>query len=129
MPPTDATDVLNRLLLLEHGRQAVVDQLWATITSYIVETAYSPNAAAISPDVASSNLWMVTAVVATLPANATGLLQLGDITIPLGQGVTILAPVGILLTQTSTRALSSTVAGPISLTLTGQIHPTRGTLA
>lgn len=121
-------DVLERLALLEHGRQALVDSLWARIPSYVVEAGYGAAVTSLVVNPQTTKLERINAVVAALPSGATGLLQLGDVVIPLGQGITNLGGVGFLLSTTSTRSLTSTVSGPLALVLFGEILPTDGVL-
>ena len=121
-------DLYERLDKIETGRQSLINALWAQIPTDITEHAYL--AAALSLQVAplSTGLIKVTTLVATLPATSTGLLQLGDVTIPLPSGLTHLQGLRILLHSGSSRLLTSTIAGPMSLTLCGQVQPTYGVL-
>lgn len=112
---------------LETGRQALVDALWARIPVEITEHRYLATAASVATDPVTTQLIKVTAVVVTLPAAATGLLQLGDVTIPVGEGVTNLIGLRVFLHQSDIRLAQSTKAGPISLTIAAEIAPTIGT--
>lgn len=121
-------DVLERLVLLEHGRQALVDSLWARIPSYVVEAGYQAAVTSLTVNPQTTKLERINAVIASLPSGATGLLQLGDVIVPLGQGITNMGGVGFLLNTTSTRSLTSTVSGPLALVLFGEVLPTDGVL-
>ncbi len=112
---------------LTTGRQAMVDALWARIPVEITEHRYVATAKTVATAPVTTQLVKVTSVVATLPTGATGTLQLGDLVIPLGQGVTNLIGLRVFLHQSDTRLLQSTKAGPVSLTLSGEVAPTIGT--
>lgn len=121
-------DLYERLDKIETGRQSLINALWAQIPSDITETAYSGAAKSLRTTPQTSELVKITAFVATLPATATGTLQLGDVTIPLPSGFTTATGLRLLLRTDDTRLLQSTKTGPMSLTICGQIAPTRGVL-
>lgn len=127
-------EISERLAALPNGlRQTLQDHLWADIPVTITEAAYNANLATGTPMYATpqtSALELITAVIATVPAGATGLIQLGSIFIPAGAGPTLLAPVEILLSSTDARSLTiSTTAGPAALVLCGRQRPTFGVMA
>jgi len=125
---------------LQNGQAALAERLWALIPSYILEWAYSPSATTLSSsDVGTggsyatlsaqtSELEYITSVLACVPSGQTGVVQLGTVNIPVGQGVTMLAPVNFPLFQADIRSLVVTSAGPVGLYLAGQVAPTRGKL-
>lgn len=114
-------------------RQALADHQWSTISLMVDEFAYAANQATGAPltvAAQTSGLELITSVVACVPAGATGLVQLGLMAIPVGAGVTIVAPVQKLLGATDARALTLAGSnGPAALWLTGQQMPTYGVLA
>lgn len=121
-------DLYERLDKIETGRQSLINALWAQIPSDITETVYSATAKTVATTPQTSELVKITSFVATLPATSTGTLQLGDVTIPLPSGLSTATGLRLLLRQTDLRLLKSTKTGPMSLTICGQIAPTRGVL-
>ena len=125
---------------LQNGQAALAEQLWAAISSNILEWAYSPSATILSSsDVATggsyptlsaqtSELEYITSIVACVPTSQTGIIQLGSVNIPIGVGVTVMAPVNFPLFMADIRSLTVTGAGPCGLYLMGRVAPTRGKL-
>ena len=127
----DVLELLNRLVALEQGRQSLLDHLWAEIPSIVNEYIYQPAQTANVPlllSAVTSELWECTSAVAIIPAAATGLLQLGAISLPLSQGLTLISPLRVVMTSGALRSITSTVTGPTALLLCGTLHPTRGTM-
>ena len=138
------TRIMERFELLEHGMGALAEQLASAIPSYTLEYAYSPSATALvssSTNVdgvavggfptlgpQTDDLIYILSAIASVPSGATGLLQLGSVTIPVTNGTTVLAPLRIPLFPQDLRALTVTSAGPLALVLMGQVGPTRGKL-
>lgn len=116
-------------------RQTLAERQWAAIALTANEYIYTPaqgigqvNAALITPQY--SQQVMYHSIVAVVPAGATGLIQLGSLTIPVSAGPTVITPVEMQLGPGDTRSLVlATAAGPSLLWLTGQQLPTSGVLA
>lgn len=130
-PHPDFTErILELLGGLEHGRQALLDQLWAEIPSWIFESAYNPTQGANVPLVVgpqTTTLEVITCVIASLPA--AGLLQLGSNQLPLPAGVTVLDGATLVLNSSAVRTLTPSALGPTALWLSGHQAPTAGVLA
>jgi hypothetical protein len=136
--------IMERFELLEHGMGALAEQLASAIPSYTCEYAYSPSATALvssSTNVdgvavggfptlgpQTDDLIYVLSALVSVPSGATGLLQLGNVTIPVTNGTTMLAPLRVPLFPQDLRALTVTTAGPLAVVLMGQVAPTRGKL-
>lgn len=127
--PTEAEEVLTLLMGLEHGRQAILDRLWSEIPADIDERDWLASATSLTVAPQSTGLVKITSVIATIPTDQTGTLILGDWQMPLPAGVTVLPFVGMLLTASDLRQLTSTGAGALSLRLMGVQLPTRGVFA
>lgn len=121
-------DLYERLDKIETGRQSLINALWAQIPADVTEHAYTPTATSLTVPPITEELVKVTAVVATLPAGATGTLQLGDVVVFLGTPSVNLMGLRILLRGSDTRLVQATKAGPISVVISGQVAPTRGIL-
>lgn len=116
-------------------RQTLSDHQWSVIPLTINEYSYAAALVAGAPLVVnplSTNLFRVQLIVATVPTGATGIVQLDDLKIPVGAGVTTIpAPgdAGMILSQGSTRGITIAGAnGPASLWLSGVQLPTYGAL-
>ena len=136
--------IMERFELLEHGMGALAEELASAIPSYTCEYAYSASATALVSTSTNVNgarvgswptlgpqtddLIYALSVLASVPSGATGLLQLGNITVPLPSGPSMLAPLRIPLFPTDLRSLVVTTAGPVALVIMGQVAPTRGKL-
>lgn len=123
----DKLDELPALL-----RQTLADHQWSTIPITITESVYVAAADADSTLYAApqtAGLELVESVVVTLPAGGTGIVQLGSVVIPVGQGCTVIAPLRLLLGASDVRAVKCDTAGPLSLLVCGQQLPTFGVLA
>lgn len=133
MPDKTLDAVLAALAALpDQLRQAIGDHLWSTIPVDVKETAYNPNQAANTPLQLTPAMHVgvrITAVIASIPANATGTIRLGDVVVPIGQGLTVLAPMRLPLAPTDIRSVSSTIAGPVSLLVMGEQTPATSVLA
>ncbi len=122
-------ELLNRLVMLEQGRQSLIDHLWATIPSVVNERLYeNQGQAVLTINATTSELWTVESIITSIPAGQTGLLQLGDSSMPVPAGTFTMAPVSVLLRQVDPRVLTSTGAGAMGLWLMGTLRPTRGTM-
>lgn len=117
---------------LEAGRKQLIDQLWATIPEYVREQNYNPDLAAGVPmevHPAFTDLVLITSIVYNIPQGATGIIQLGELAIPVSPGTGIFAPVEVMLQQTDTRAITiATASGPVTLILLGRRLPTTGVM-
>lgn len=113
-------------------RQALTDHQWSRIPLFVDEFAYSANQGVGVPLVVTpqfDSLELIESVVAIVPAGATASVQLGLKQLTLGAGVTVMAPVKLLLQRTDTRAITlQGGGGPCSLWLTGEQLPTFGVL-
>lgn len=135
-------EIMRRFELLHNGVMALTEQRAAEVPGIINEYAYNASATVLTSQFQSlagvayqpystlqpqtNDLEVIEAVVACVPSSQTGIVQLGNLTIPVGQGTTVMAPVQIRLLVTDLRALSVTSAGPVALILTGKSYPTRG---
>ena len=134
-PDRDAqlTFILDRLADLPAAlRQTLADHLWSEIPLAISESVYAAAQAANVPlavNAQTSGLELVESIVACVPSGATGLIQLGSTFLPVGQGITVIAPVKLPLGTSDTRTLTVTAQGPTALWLTGRQQPTFGVLA
>lgn len=126
--PTESEQVLELLMGLEHGRQGLLDRLWAELTANVDERAWLGSATVLQVAPQATGLVKITSVIATIPTDQTGTLVLGDWQMPLPAGVTVLPFVGILLNASDLRQLTSTGAGALSLRLMGHVLPTRGVM-
>lgn len=123
-------DIMSRLLQLEHGRQAMVDALWASLASRIYERGFV-NGTTLVVNPQTSGMALISSVVASVPAGQTGVLTLGDLQISLPAGLNVMGETGFLLSFSDLRQLVVTGGGSplISLALAGVQLPTRGVLA
>lgn len=135
-------NIMRMFEVLHNGVAALVEQRAAEIPGIINEYAYNASATVLTSQFQSlagvayqpystlqpqtNDLEVIEAVVACVPSSQTGLVQLGNITIPVGQGTTVLAPVQFRLLVTDLRSINVTSAGPVALILTGKSYPTRG---
>lgn len=146
--PREHHDGLDRALThleqLQGGRQALGLKRWAEITEVVNEYNYSPAGTATvingvtyyvvkANDPATGGRYQgfatITAFLVSVPSGATGVLQLGDLTLPVGQGITT-SPAGINL-QLATddiRQLNCTASGPMSIAVFGYVTPMTATL-
>lgn len=93
---------------------------FAELAEYEIETNFAQSATALTVAPQTTNLFLVQAIIAVIPAGATGTLTLGPIIIPItGSFPPVLAPVKFLLAQPDQRTLTSSAAGQLSLTLMG----------
>ena len=140
MPDADDTERAALLSALERlagmpdaVRQAVADQQWAEIPLTVTEAAYAASLAAGVPLVApaqTGGLERIDSVVVSVPVGATGVVQLGSVLIPVGAGLSVIAPVRLLLGTSDVRQLTlSGTAGAASLLLCGAQLPTFSVLA
>lgn len=86
----------------------------------VLEDVYNPSAQLVQVAPAFRGVFVCTNVLAALPAGATGLLTIGEVNIPVSQGTTSIET-RIPLKYGDTRALQSTVLGPMALVLTGKL--------
>lgn len=126
------TEVMDRLASLpEHLRQFLADQLWAGVPTFYNEYQYLASATQVTTTPPTNELVAVGAVVASIPSGTTGLVQIHDLVIPVGQGLTTLAlggSNGLPLRRSDTRSLtlaSGSSAGPMLLWLSGRITSDR----
>jgi hypothetical protein len=113
-------------------RQTLDDSLWQSIAADDYESSYSASqtknvALVVQPK--STLIFRVECIVATIPSGATGTVQLGDVVIPIGQGLTAINGLRLQLAQGSTRIVQSDTTGPCSLLLTGLQLPPYGVLS
>lgn len=131
-PDPNLDSFLSKLMALEAGRQAYIDKLWASIPSYVQEDAYSGLAGAlvINAQPKTGQLYLATLVVVSVPTGSTGTLVLGDCTLPVPAGVTVIpgAAGAFLVSSTAPRQLTITPTGVCSLHIIGQLLPTMGTM-
>lgn len=120
---------IDQLVTLEQGRQAYLDRLWASIPSYVQEDAFSGAAGAVQIDAnrATSQLYKATVVVASVPTGSTGTIFLGDATLPVPAGITVI-PGSFLVGSTALRRLVITPTGVCALHVFGELLPTMGTM-
>jgi len=127
---------------LENGQAALTERLAAEVPSLVCEFGYLASGTVITSSYQSingvayqpmstmqpqtSDLEVIESIIASVPSGATGLLQLGAVTIPLSAGTTPLPFLKIRLLPYELRALSSTSAGPMAVVLMGHVYPTRG---
>lgn len=121
--------ILELLGGLEHGRQALLDKLWAEIPAAIYERAWLISATEVDVSPQTTGLEKITSVVVGVPPMQTGTLTLGDFELAVGAGVTNMTDTAFLLNQSDARKLVVTGAGLISLALFGVQYPTRGVFA
>lgn len=114
----------SRIDLIAAGNQRLIDELHARIPVDIYEAAYIATATSLTTAPVTSQMIRATAVVATIPSGATGLLQLGPVTIPLGTPTTNLVGLRIQLRAADLRRLSATKSGPMALLVCGEMMPT-----
>lgn len=111
-------------------RQTLDDSLWQSIAEDNYESNYSAALATGVPlycNPKTSNIFRVEAFVCVIPAGATGVLQLGDATIPISAGGKSQNGLRLQLAQSDIRAVTiAGNSGPTSLLLTGQQLPTYG---
>lgn len=123
-------DVVDKLTGLgSQLRQTLTDHAWASIPFPIVEHAYAASQPADTPLIvthAVASLVKITSVIVCVPANGTAVVQLGEIRIPVGTGVTVLAPLELPLQSGALRSVVSNTQGPVAMLLTGVQLPTFG---
>lgn len=129
-----AREVLEQLAKLPNAiRQAVADQVWASIPLTVRESTFSANLAAgvvlpVRPQ--TNGLELIESVVVSVPAGATGTVTLADLTVPVPAGVTVLAPVRVILGASDVRSLViAGGTGAACLWLSGHQLPAFGVLA
>lgn len=138
-PPAGSTEelaltMLERLTgLSDQLRQTLSDKLWAEIPAIVQEgnwAASIPAGGQLLVNASLNTLVKITTVIVSVPAGASGTLQLGDTVIPnLPPGVTSL-PMAQLLQGSDTRALTiGTAAGPAALYLQGTQLAPEGSLS
>lgn len=120
-------EVLRELTALEHGRQALVDGLWARIPAYVTEYAYSADAAQLPIPAQMSMLVRITKVYAWVPSGQTGVLTLGSYNFPLPQGQSHF-DTSVLLSGSDPRQITASASGTLMALLTGEQAPEIGTL-
>jgi len=129
---------------LENGQAALTERLAAEVPALVFEFGYLASGTVItsqfqslagvayqpmsSMQPRSTDLEVIESVTVAVPSGATGIIQLGNITIPVPSGTTNLLGLTLPLVVTDLRALSVTLAGPMSILLCGHVHPTRGRL-
>lgn len=107
-------------------RQTLNDRLWQSIAEDNYESIYAAVATANQPlQIVSktSLIFRVEAIVASVPASQTALIQLGDVYIPVGAGQFQAQGLSLQLAQNDIKAITPTGAGPTSLLLTGKQLP------
>lgn len=131
----ELNDLLDRLLALEHGRQSLLDHLWATVPSYVNEDANNVANTAVTTltwPPKNAQLVKVLAVIVSIGTGQTGTLTLGDWVLPCPAGVTAIPGDGVALLYPSgsgsTRQLVLTGAVPASVHVFGELLPTLGTM-
>ncbi len=120
--------VVRELTLLEHGRQALTDALWARLPAYVQEDNYAASATQLNVQPQSSMLVRITFIFCWVPSGATGTLTLGRLQIPVDQGANQLQGCSILLSGSDPRQLNVSQAGICAVLLTGEQVPEIGTL-
>ena len=124
---------------IEAGMATLAERLQSAIPSWILEYGYLPSATVLSSSSAyggavstlsarTTELEHITTIVASVPAGATGKVQLGSVIIPLPAGTTTMPDVRIPVFPSDLRMLTVTAAGAIALVLCGQVAPVRGKL-
>jgi hypothetical protein len=126
-------ELLGKLSKLPSGlRQSLADQLWASIPSIYWESGNLASALSVNSTPRQESPVQITTIVASVPAGATGSLQLADVVLYLGPGLSVVPfgdGAGIVLARSDTRSLTVTAAGPVSLLLAGKVLPTTGILS
>lgn len=131
--PRDRDGVLDRKLenleILESGRAALGTRRWAEITETVTEEGYSASALTVQVYAKTTGWERITGWLAVVPSGATGILQLGHLTIPLSAGQTN-SPCGMNLDLATDdiRLLTVTQAGPVALALFGHVSPMTASL-
>lgn len=114
-------------------RQTLSDHQWAQIPLAINEYRYLASLAPGTPLTVlpqTGGLEQIQTIVASVPSGATANIQLHDLVIPVGAGVTVIQGICMILDQSSTRTLlTATATGPASLYLAGQQLPRFGVLS
>ena len=105
------------------GRAKLATDLWAGIPAVIDEYWSSPSSLTAQVYPQTGNFETIETVVATVPAGATAVLQLGDRSYYLSEGVTNLMGLRVQLGPSDLRLLTVSLAGPISLELCGRVSP------
>jgi len=126
-------DVVGRLTDLgSQLRQALTDHAWASIPFPIVEHNYAAAQPADTPLIvqqAVASMVKITSVIVAVPAGGTAVIQLGTIRIPVGTGLSVLAPMELPLQTGALRSIVSDTDGPLAMMLTGCQLPTFGVVA
>jgi hypothetical protein len=113
-------------------RQTLADHLWASVGTFVAENAYNANlaiGATLTARAQVAGLEKIESVTACVPAGATAVVQLGDKVLYVGQGVTTVPGLAVVLQTTDLRGITiAGSAGPTALLLTGVAIPTFGVL-
>jgi hypothetical protein len=112
-------------------RQQLNDHLWQAIAADNWESAYAVSQTAnvaLSVQPKTAVIFRVECVVASIPSLATGIVQLGDVTIPFS-GLLIIPGLRLQLNSSDLRAVTATTTGPVSLLITGEQLPPWGQMS
>jgi hypothetical protein len=104
-------------------RQQLNDHLWQAIAADNYEFIYVPAAVAATPynvQAKTEVIFRVESIVASVPANQTASIVLGDVTIPVPAGVTSLPGLRLQLNRSDTRSITPSGNGAVLLLLTGE---------
>lgn len=133
--PTDREllrTVMDRLAGLPDAlRQTLTDSLWQSIAGDNWESTYAAVTTANVPLQIAPKTTLpmrVECIVASVPSGATGIIQLGDVTIPVGAGIFNANGLRLQISQTDIRQITTTGTGPVSLLITGVQLPTYGAM-
>jgi hypothetical protein len=115
-------------------RTALSEHLWAQIAVPVWEWASADAQPVGVPLVCTAQTQggpeLLTSVVYSLPAGATGTLTLGAMRVPVvGGAVVQLAPLNLLVESTAVRSITTSVAGPVALFITGEQRPAFGVMS
>jgi hypothetical protein len=123
---TKEEELLQLLTQTEHGRQSLIDGLWARIPAYVFEMAYQPSATSVTCSPQTRNMERITGILAVVPSGSTGTVILGQAIIPVVSGLNNLTGIGFLLNASDVRNLTITQAGTLALYLFGEQLPLYG---
>lgn len=130
IPPVDLDMPRLAQMLHEHmmRMEALVKKLQRDIPVYVEEYLYAQGATTLTVQPQSQNLELITNVFAVVTAAGGATLTIGDRTIPLPQGNTLLplGRYGLLLNNGDTRTITQTAAGLLGLELIGIELPDKG---
>lgn len=117
---SDLFQLVERLAVALESRRRDAWDSFADLATLEPETNYVANGTTLSTSPKTSNLFLVRCAVAVIPSGASGNLGLGAAIIPIAQPLTVIPHLELLLSPADSRNLTSTVAGPMSLVLTGR---------